>query len=379
VVVVRGQAAARDIVKIAVEQFAAGHEDAVAAFNTRMERAHAPFLLPARAKPALTKGAVTIAHYVAVDETGQVRGGMKCQTHPARLGDADEQTVNIQAPLSEGIVNPAFTMVGPQLVKYAQRLSPHAFAVGMGKVTHPFAQLLKAMGWMVLPVPFYFRLLRGARCAKHLAPLRSSPARRLAADLAAMTGVANFAPAFAHRAASAAVKSSARFRATPVEKWPQAADAIWHAFATTISFGVLRTTGTLPFFYDGGPRSPRVWALERDGAAEGWFGLLVASMSGNEYFGDLVVATLTDCIGTPEAIRAGVILAAQTARERGADLVITNQQHRLLREACVAAGWRQAPSNYLFAASRSLTNRLQVDTLYFTRRDGDGLLHLGGG
>ncbi len=366
--------------RISVEQFQPPHEDAAAAFNHRMQSASAPsaFLLATRARPPFQDGRVTVTHYVAVDEAGHVRGGMICQAHPAVVGDRVHEVVNIQAPLSEGIIDPAFTFVAPQLIKHALRLTPYAFVVGMGNAANPLPRLLKAMGWTIHAVPFYFRLLRGSRCARHLAPLRNTPAKRLAATAAAMIGAAALAPSLAHRETATAKQVATRYQLAPVDRWSTFADAAWNAFAGGLSFGVLRTSDTLPFFYSFDARSPRAWTVAREGVVEGWFGMKLSPMSNNEYFGDLVVATLTDCVGTPDAVRAGVVLAADAARQSGADLLITNQQHQSLQDACGAAGWRQGPSNFLLASSRALAGASQPNSLHITRRDGDGLINLGG-
>jgi hypothetical protein len=116
----------------------------------------------------------------------------------------------------------------------------------------------------------------------------------------------------------------------------------------------------------------------RNGRIEGWFGLLITPMKNNPYFGNLVVATLTDCVGTADAVRAGISLAGTQARDGKADLLITNQQHRLLQEACTAAGWRNAASNFLVATSPAMKDVFRPETAYVTRRDGDGLTNLRG-
>lgn len=250
--------------------------------------------------------------------------------------------------------------------------------VGMGSATHPLPRLLRAMGWTVRAVPFYFRMLRASYCVRHLAPLRSTAIRRLAGAVAAASGAAAVGAAVMHRVSASAQRAAAGWEATPISRWTAAADGAWEAFGRHVTFGVLRTAATLPYFYSFDARSPRAWWISRGGAIEGWFGLLIAPMTGNSYFGDLVVATLTDCVGTPEAVRAGVLLAADEAKASGADLLITNQQHRLLAESCRAAGWRAAPSNFLTATSRALSEACDVETTYVTRRDGDGLTHLGG-
>lgn len=366
--------------RIAVEPFEPQHEAAAAAFNDRMRGRQAPsaFLLPTRARPPVARGAVTVSHYVAVDAGGEVRGGLMCVEHPAVLAGRIERVVNVQSPLSEGIVDPAFTLVGPHLIRHVTRQWPHAFVVGMGHAANPLPRLLKALGWTLHTVPFYFRVLRAARCVRNLGPLRSTALRRAGGAIAAATGIAAAGAALAHRPSREARLASSRFAVRPVQAWTPDADAVWSLFRDSIGFAVLRTTQTLPFFYSFGAESPRAWWLLRDGRIEGWFGLLVSAMQGNPYFGDLIVATLTDCVGTPAALRAAMPLAAREAREAGADLIITNQQHVVLRDSCAAAGWRTAPSNFLLATSRALTGELTPHTTYVTRRDGDGLTNLRG-
>jgi hypothetical protein len=366
--------------RIAILPFETEHERAAAAFNERMRIARAPsaFLLPERAKAPIRNGSVTVTHYVAVDQDGHVRGGVMCMEHPAVIAGSVERAINIQSPLSEGIVEPAFTLVGPQLVKYVVRRSPYVFVVGMGGAANPLPRLLKAMGWALHEVPFYFRILRASRCVRQIGPLRTTALRRVAGAVAAATGAAAVALSVLHRASSAARQAASRFEAVRVESWSAGADTVWERFHRELGFGVLRNSQTLPFFYPGTPGTPQAWWVTRGGRIEGWFGLLVTRMTANPYFGNLVVATLTDCIGTPEAIRAALVLAIGYARANRADLLITNQQHRLLRESCREAGWRGGPSNFLVATSRALTERYDPPSAYVTRRDGDGLTNLSG-
>jgi hypothetical protein len=375
--VARGQTHIRNVVTISIVPFTPEHESAAGSFNQRMRHANAPtaFLLPKRSKPSRT-GPVTAGHYLALDDQRAVRGGMLCHEYPALVRGDSERVLNISAPLSEGIVDPEYTFVGPLLIKHALRQNPRAFVVGMGSATRPLPRLLKSMGWRVTTIPFYFRLLRPARCVRHLAPLRRTPARRLMANVAAGSGIAAVAAAIAHYPTGGARRLTAGFDAEPVLDFDERTDRVWQAFAPTLSFGVERTRATLPFFYPPDPAGPRAWRITRNGGAAGWFGMLVTPMSNNPYFGGLTVATLTDCIGPPEAIRAAMVLAVREATAAGADILITNQCHRALRESCAAAGWRQGPSNFLLATSRALSENLDIDTAYVTRRDGDGLVNL---
>ena len=365
--------------KIAVEPFRPEHEAAAAAFNRRMRDGCAPtaFVLPARAS-TVAMGSATLTNYVAVDSNGDLRGGMLCQEHPAIAGGCVQPVVSLQSPVSEGIIDRRFAFVAPQMIRHLVRLKPLAFAVGMGSADAPLPRVLQALGWRLHAVPFFFRLLDVARCLRELRPLRETRARRLAAAFATRTGIAAIGTAVAHRVPADVRRETHRFQSEPVKSWSGWADAVWQGFAGAASFGVCRTSGVLPFLYRDAGRTVRAWRLTRDGAPEGWFALAIARQSGSPYFGDLTVATLADCVGTPAAIRAGLALAVEQARAAGADLVITNQMHRLLQESCLAAGWRRGPSNFLLGTSPLLSAAFDAPRAYITRRDGDGLTNLVG-
>ena len=105
------------------------------AFNERI-RAHGepPFLLPEDASAnegAATHGGVCRNHYVAVDERGAVRGGVLLMEQRGWLGSTVIPLINIQSPLSEGIVDRSFSGVSLQMLKFVYGRSPFAYAVGM--------------------------------------------------------------------------------------------------------------------------------------------------------------------------------------------------------------------------------------------------------
>jgi hypothetical protein len=367
--------------KFSIEPFGPEYAAAAAAFNQRMRAANAPtaFLLPEPSTASRLIHGVTTTNHVAVDPDGAVRGGFVSWEHPAIVGNAVQTVINIQSPLSEGIIDPAYMLVGPQLIKYAIRRTPYVYVVGMGADTNPLPRLLKAMGWKVRAVPFYFRMLRPARCVRQLGPLRNPAWKRIAAHIAAITGAASIGAQVAHRMTTAARTAASDYQADAVTEWGDWADSAWNTFAARISFGVLRNSELLRFFYPLTSGTPRAWKLERGGKVAGWFGILISVMEQNRYFGNLTVATLTDCVGSERAIQTACALAVQKSKELGADLLITNQQHQEIQEACVAAGWRQGPSNFLFASSKALTEGVLEDSVYVTRRDGDGLVNLAPG
>src|SRR5262249_50340860 len=152
------------------------------------------------------------------------------------------------------------------------------------------------------------------------------------------TGAASLGAGLVHYSQGEARRLAATLHREPVAEWGSWADRVWDAFVPRVSFTVLRNQELLPFFYRLGKDPIHAWLLHRDGDPEGWFALANTRMHANPYFGNLQVATLTDCVGSESAIRAGCLLAIDAARELGADLLITNQQHSILQAGCAVAG-----------------------------------------
>lgn len=364
--------------KLSIEPFGPQHEAAAAAFNQRLGASGKPviFFLPERSRATQSAHGVTVTDYVAVDTEGVVRGGLMSWEHSAIVGKSVRQVINIQSPLSEGTFDRAHVAVGPRLIQAAIQRTPYVYLVGMGSEDNPLPRLLKAMGFRVRAVPFFFRIIKPAQCLRQLRPFRNSAWKRVLGNIAALTGIGPLGAAVLHKARRSASEAVSGYEMEEVSEWGPWADDVWDGFAKGITFGVMRDANVLRFFYPLQKGTPRVWRLLRGSAVDGWFGLMITRMTGNAYFGNLTVATLTDCIGSVNAVQAGFIYAIRKARELGADLLIANLEHEPVQRACVAAGYRQGPSNFLFATSKALTQEISANSAYVTRRDGDGLVNL---
>jgi len=98
-------------------------------FNERL-RSHGepPFLLPqAHAPRRVTRslGGVEYTHYVALDRTGMVRGGMLLMEQRGWLQNETIRLINIQSPLSEGLFDRRFSGVALQMLRFTLARSPY--------------------------------------------------------------------------------------------------------------------------------------------------------------------------------------------------------------------------------------------------------------
>jgi hypothetical protein len=352
--------------------------EAAKAFNARMAAAGAPSdFVAEHVYPTAAGALITKTQYVVVDSEA-VRGGVLKVEYPAWLNGSPLSATNYQSPISEGIIDKNQSLTAMVLVKFMQQASSRAFVVGMGDAGNPLPRLLKAAGWSVEPIPFFFRVCRPSRFLSELRLLKDDPKRRVLARIAAATGAGWLGiHALQFRGIAAGVDAR-KYRIQHVADWGSWADVLWERFRNTCSFGVLRDRRTLAELYPASDARLIRFLLEHGGRPVGWAACFNSQMNGHRIFGDLRVATILDCIAEPEHIVPLIASAVRELYTLGADLVVTNQTHSSWREAFHHSGFLTSKSNYLLAMSPSLAKDVASvrDSVHVTRGDGDGRIHL---
>jgi hypothetical protein len=266
------------------------------------------------------------------------------------------------------------------LLSDALRKQPRLFGLGMGGYQRALPRMLQAMRWSIAEVPFFFRVVHAAAFLRNVAILRTSRLRRLAFDLAALTGLGPLAIKAAHWARPVR-RPPASVRSEPVESFGPWADELWERASSHYPLIAVRDSDVLNLLYPQGDSRFTRLRVERDGRAIGWAVLLATSMSGHRQFGNMKVGTLVDCLADP-ADAIDVVACARDALETiGVDLIVSNQSHAAWCDALRQCGFFKGPSNFLFAASPELASEFQpfterLGTFHLNRGDGDGPIHL---
>jgi hypothetical protein len=302
-----------------------------------------------------------------------VRGGALLQHHPFWLSGETSIVTNIQTPVSEGRVNNKFAQAAAIMMSKLQGQNSKLFALGMGDIHQPWPRLLKALKWRVEPMPFYFRVANARAFLKNLAPLNSTRWRRIAASLAANSGVA-WAGLTVVRAFKQRSKSS--LSARPVSHWDTWADAVWSKAQPEYSLLGRRQAEDLVSFLPIGQRDLVAWRFEDHGTVVGWAAAMVHRIPDSTHFGAMTVGTLLDCLAVPGHEAGIVASASEQMEDLEADILVSNQTHRSWTTALRRSGYFEAPSNYMLGTSPELTRLIQFDKAHITRADGDGRIHL---
>jgi hypothetical protein len=368
---------------LTLEPFAESHSEPVRAFNRRLATAGSSFQFPEGPVPAWlppTPGVSVRQEYFVVREDSQVRGGYILKPQLFQVGDTVRTVADYRLPISEGIVDGKYAMVGMLTLKDALRRQPLLYGLGMGSPREPVARMLQIFKWRMVPCPFFFFAVRPARFLRGIAFLRLTPLRRILLDLLATSGLGWLALRLAQWRESRG-GSAASCSWTVEEQFSTWCDDLWERSKPAYSLAAVRTREVLDALYPAeGGRFLRLKVIEA-GTAVGWAVVLDTPMQDHRQFGDLRVGSVVDCLALPGREQAVVSTATRFLEERGVDLVVTNQLHRDWCAAFQANGFLSGPSNFYFAVCPALATLLapfdpNLERVHMTRGDGDGPINL---
>jgi len=372
---------------IVIQPYRPEHEPAVTEFNQRLRLAGEDenMVFYSSAQPRwLARTVESCIHndfFVAVDD-GIVRGGYALKTQEFFFPDGQIRSIGYyHHPLSEGIVNKAHAIVGTMLLRDAMQRAPLLYCLGMDGYDHPLPQMLVRLGWAHCLVPFFFRIVNPSRFLRNMQTLRSSPSRKFLLDLAAYSGAGwagsklfqGYRALGAPRSPTVECCEVANFETADAAESLQ---SLWEQARQTCSFTAMRNAEALRTLYPPELTHLTRLVVKRNGSAIGW--AVVGERRKDAKYGSMRVGSVVDCFALPGELFSVVRCATQTLEQQGFDLILSNQSHQAWGEAFKAAGYLPGPSNFIFAASKKLTQLLAPfeevrPRMHVTRADGDGL------
>jgi hypothetical protein len=371
-------------VAIQIEPYTEQWTGPVADFNRRVESAHLTFRVPdTPLSPWLPKvdGRNIYQEWFLALEGDCVRGAYTFKHQEFSFGGRILPVGACQMPVSEGIIDPRYGLVGVRIVNDALRRQPLSYGLGIGDPDAAITRILRTMGWRERQIPFYFKVRHGFRFCRNIRYLRTSLGRRAALDAAAFSGAAWAGAGLASAAMTSRRSISSSLRVEPVNEFSAWADDLWQVCQYRYSMIGVRNADVLNILYP--PENPRFLKLKvRDGGeVVGWAVVLDTVMNDNKYFGNMRVGSIADCLAPPKFADKVVSAAVAVLENRGVDLMLSNQIHPAWRRAFKRGGFLEGPSNFLFLTSPPLTDLLnEIDPagsgIHITRGDGDGPIHL---
>ena len=358
-------------------------EPAVRALNERLRAGGSDWEFPETSSRdrSDTTDAYYFEDFLVVDDDGNVRGGYILKHQDFSIDQDVTPMANYTLPVSEGIVDRKFGMIGVSMILDAQKREAFLFDLGLGSMEAPSARVMKGVGWSLTPVPFLFRVIRPSNFLRQIRYARSSTTRRLLLDTLAFTGLGwlgNAVVSVVKRHVPAAIKSLAVECVAEFGSW---ADEIWEAGRRDYHFTAVRDAETLNALYP--PSDARYHRLKVSlgGVPVGWALVLNTTMDGHKQFGDMKVGSIADCFAPMQSALAVAYGADRFLSGGGVDLIVSNQSNAAWCAALRKIGYLDGPSNFILTTSKRLSQLIGpleevLSTSHFNRGDGDGPIHL---
>jgi hypothetical protein len=365
--------------RLRVESFGPQHVAAVRAFNARLAAGGAGWRFPEDPAPdwlPRVPGSTVFQELLVLLEDDEVRGAYVLKRQPVALRGAVRQVGNLYMPLSEGTVNRAYSLIGARLFTDAMRREPLLFALGMGGGNTQVTGMVRALGWPVFPVPFFFKVVSGNRFLRQIRYLRTTPLRSRLLDFAAFSGLGWAVAAGAGALLTRRPRGTPNLRAEEVERFSDWTDDLWHSCAASYSFAAVRTADVLNRIHPPERRGLIRLRVTEAGRTIGYAVLQDEQSIASETLGEMRVGTIVDVLARPEYAESVMWLAGQALEQRRVDVLISNQSHPAWGSGLRRAGFIEGPTNCVFAASRPLADLIRATDptgheLHLNRGDGD--------
>jgi hypothetical protein len=365
------------------------HVPAVKAFNQRLTAGRAGFTFPESPNsedlPANKGVAIYQNLFVAVeDTTSQVHGGYILKHQPIRrlssdsASECEEHIGNYQLPLSEGIVDAKYGMVGIRLYLDAMSRQKKLYSLGMGNLLRPLPQLLKKMGWTVAEIPFFFKVLHPGKVIRRMPAIRQYPPVK---RLLPLLDQGKIFPLLIHL-----YNAVQRMRRPVLSKEWQVfveptfgpwADDLWRQTASDYQWIAKRDSNVLNLLYPGNSTRYCRLRIQYKNETIGWILVLDTRMHEHKQFPFLKVGTIADGLTLKGREMECLLCAEKHLLSCDVDLIISNQSHDRWTSSLRRMGYMRGPSNYIAAFSPDLWQGLErYGQCHINRGDGDGPIHL---
>jgi hypothetical protein len=326
--------------------------------------------------------------FVAVDFEGHVRGAYALRWQTLWLRGEELRGASYGYPVSEGIVDKRYTLVGVLVLRDAIKRCEYLYALGAGGRFGNVFRVAQHAGWELEDVPFLFRVLRGGRFLRKLPQMQHGVERRLLATFGDLTGLVEIASGLLHagtalrHGGNSSLRQPSDVTVEEVKSLADAANEVWVRARTQYAFCVVRDGAHVEASFPTDRADLHRLVIRRQGAIIGWSVVMTESLSRlRNYLGDVTPGLIVDAFGdTSHALHIARAATAYLAA-RGVDVVITNTSHCGWLSAYERLGFIRWRSQFPLIVSRSLARRLGdlraiLPQSHMSRSDGDGVYYL---
>ena len=360
------------------------HNDKVKDFNYRLRKAGVDFQFPliSSSDGFSSDKSVEIytRRYVVLDVNDIVRGGYTLKYQKFSLNKEDVTSVVFQLPLSEGLINKKYNDVSLMIFKDAFSRSDKLFTVGLGGLNNRFPKILRAFGWQLELIPFYFKIKNIKNFINNISYLDDKPIVNRIIKLSYFSGLL-----FLFLKINEIFKNnvnSQSYSYKRFEKFEDWADTIWENSKIKYILLANRSSKNLNTIYPVNNNTLIRLKIMLEKKIIGWCVLKKTKLLNHKQFGNMYLGSIVDCLCLDGHEKIIISCATDYLMKSNVDLIVTNQSSQFFCSALQKNGFLKGPSNFALALSKYFYKNIpgglkqNLSNLHFNRGDGDGPINL---
>ena len=320
--------------------------------------------------------------FILIENKITVRAGYTLKSQWFKVNDKLLQVGYYYRPVSAGLFNKKYNICGVLLLNNAQKKNPNLFALGMGSYSEPLPQLFKSLNWKLQKVPFFFKVHRPNLFLKNIKYLKNTKLKSFLISLLLYSGLGWLFIKFTFIISSLTnfrLKRKQSVIVKEIVEFGKELDLIWENSKQYYSFIAVRNSEYLKTLYSDVKFIKLKFVVNN--RVVGWSISLCTKLNNHNYFGYMKLGSIVDCLSLKGYETTIIKETSKILKNKGADLIISNQSHIFWKKAFKINSFINGPSNYVFASSKILSEKLEIDQkledcMHITRGDGDGPINL---
>ena len=352
-------------------------------FNKDLEDHKISFRLPVPTSGySRTNDFIQERNFILTENKTTVRAGYTLKSQWFKVNDSLLQIGYYYRPVSAGLFNKKYNICGVLLVNDAQKRYPNIFSLGMGGVSEALPKLLKGLNWNLQKVPFFFKVLNPNSFLKNIRYFKNTKLKSFFIMLMMYSGLGWLFIKFIFQVSSLfnfRLNKAQHLTVKEIEIFDQDLDLVWENSKQYNSFAAVRNCEYLKILYSD-KRFIKLKFIDNNKIV-GWSISLYTKLDNHKYFGHMRLGSIVDCLSLKGYEKSIICKTSKVLKYKEADLIVSNQSHIFWKNALKMNSFINGPSNYIFALSKILSDKLQDDKksknyIHLTRGDGDGPINL---
>lgn len=311
-------------------------------------------------------------------EDKQVRGACGIRHQAWSIHGHVHSVRDLQGPVTEGIVNPAYATAAMRMFREALKLFPLLYGWGHGGPDEPIVKLYQAVGFTLLPSPYLFCVTNPGKVLEQNRFFSPDSKANL---LGKWIGSNTQATHIFRSTSQALMWSQEKIRLRGLEITTQAAigdwaDTIYHAAKEDYPIHSIRDTEVLSTLYPMVHKTqewnkPTLLLVKEHNLPIGWVSVIQKQTRNHHRYGDMTVGMIADGFCKKEHAPTVIAAAMQYLRAH-VDLIFANQTHPDWQRAFKLCGFLSLANKRPLVVSPEFKKLIGDTPVFCTNMDGHG-------